>query len=109
MTTDVKKLRELLTARERGWPFPSEQALVTHMFALLDELERLRQQNQGLRGLVSELADNDTYETEYDGRIYSICHGCGAQDGEPHRRPDCLYIRARAALNPTEGANDAEV
>lgn len=47
-----------------------------------------------LRGLVAEMAEHDTYETEYDGRMYSICHGCGAQDGEPHRDPNCLYVRA---------------
>ncbi|HXE19317.1 MAG TPA: hypothetical protein VN629_06915 [Castellaniella sp.] len=51
-----------------------------------------------LRGLVTEMAEHGTYETEYDGRMYSICHGCGAQDGEPHRDPNCVYVRAEAAL-----------
>lgn len=60
--------------------------------------KRLEDENARLRGLVAEMADNDTYETEYDGRMYSICHGCGAQDGEDHRRADCVYVRARAAL-----------
>jgi hypothetical protein len=55
-------------------------------------------QIQELRSLVAELAENDTYETEYDGRMYTICHGCGAQDGEPHRSANCVYLRANAAL-----------
>ncbi|MCQ9618351.1 ead/Ea22-like family protein [Paenalcaligenes niemegkensis] len=51
-----------------------------------------------LRALVSEMADNDTYEIEYDdGRMYSVCHGCSAQDDDEHN-PNCLYVRARAAL-----------
>lgn len=69
---------------------------------LLDTIDAQAAEIERLRGLVSEMAHNDTYETEYDGRMYSICHDCGAQDGEAHRRPDCLYVRARAALSQGE-------
>lgn len=55
-----------------------------------------------LRGLVAEMAENRTYETEYDGRMYSICHGCGAQDEQAHRS-GCLYIRADAAIAAAKG------
>jgi hypothetical protein len=48
-----------------------------------------------LHNLIAELAQNSTYQTEYDGRMYTICHGCGAQDDEPHRTPDCVYARAQ--------------
>lgn len=27
------------------------------------------------------------YETEYDGRMYTLCHSCGGQDGE--HKSDC--------------------
>lgn len=63
------------------------------------EVQRLREENIRLLGLVKEMAEHDTYETEYDGRMYSICHGCGAQDGEDHRSPSCVYARAEAAIN----------
>lgn len=62
------------------------------------EVQALRRENIRFLGLIKEMADHDTYETEYDGRMYSICHGCGAQDGENHRDPDCIYVRARAAM-----------
>lgn len=62
------------------------------------EVQALIAENAKLVGLVSEMAENGTYETEYDGRTYEICHGCGAQDGEDHRRPDCVYVRANAAI-----------
>lgn len=61
--------------------------------------DALDAENKRLRGLVREMAEHDTYETEYDGRTYSICHDCGAQDDEEHRDPNCLYVRARAALS----------
>lgn len=66
---------------------------------LLDALDAQTAEIARLRGLVAEMAEHGTYETEYDGRMYSICHGCGAQDDEEHRDPNCLYVRARAALS----------
>lgn len=62
------------------------------------EIQALRRENIRLFRLIKEMADHGTYETEYDGRMYSICHGCGAQDGENHRDPDCIYVRASAAM-----------
>lgn len=62
------------------------------------EIQALRRENIRLLRLIKEMADHGTYETEYDGRMYSICHGCGAQDGENHRDPDCIYVRASAAM-----------
>ncbi len=39
--------------------------------------DALEADNKRLRRLVAEMAENDIYETEYDGRMYSICHGSG--------------------------------
>lgn len=55
------------------------------------EIERLRAELKKMRWFVEELAAHDTYETEYDGRMYSICHGCGAQDEQEHSQR-CLYV-----------------
>lgn len=84
---------------ERGF---TQDAWETWQAALASpEVQALRKQNKQLLSLVEEMSVNDTYETEYDGRMYSICHGCGAQDDEWHRA-NCVYERARAALAAME-------
>lgn len=92
MTIDTQKLRD-------GPYLRDGKETIRIMSEAADTIDAQTAEIARLRGLVAEMADNDTYETEYDGRMYSICHGCGAQDGEPHRDPNCLYVRARAALS----------
>ena len=35
-----------------------------------------------LQAAVSTMLEWSSYQTEYDGRMYIICHSCGGQDGE---------------------------
>ena len=46
--------------------------------------------------LLEELAEHDSYSTEYDGRMVPICPECGEQEGE--HRPSCAFVRAKAYL-----------
>lgn len=39
------------------------------------------------------------YETEYDGRMYTICTSCGAQDDQPHKE-NCAWPTIDAFLSP---------
>ena len=50
--------------------------------------------------LLEELAEHDSYSTEYDGRMVSICPECGEQEGE--HRPNCAFVRAKAYLAARE-------
>jgi len=45
--------------------------------------------------------DWSSYQTEYDGRMYSICHSCGGQDGE--HTSDCELPAMRAAIDAAMG------
>ena len=47
---------------------------------------------EALRALLGD----GTYETEYDGRTYDLCKGCGGQN-EKHNH-DCPAEKARALL-----------
>ncbi len=49
------------------------------------------------------IVDNDTYETEYDGRMLVICHSCGLLERDGHS-PHCDYAQARAVLTSILGA-----
>ena len=54
--------------------------------------------------LLEELAEHDSYSTEYDGRMVSICPECGEQEGE--HRPNCAFVRAKTYLAAhKQGAN----
>ena len=94
MTINTQKLRE-----HAGNLKPPHLDVAIMLLGAADAYDAQAAEIARLRGLVAEMAEHDTYETEYDGRMYSICHGCGAQDGEPHRDPNCLYVRAQAALS----------
>ena len=59
---------------------------------LVERVKELESSHKVTLGLLQELAAYDTYQTEYDGRMYSICNDCGGQDGE--HRDDCAYTRA---------------
>lgn len=50
-----------------------------------------------LEALLRKAVVNDTYETEYDGRMYDLCVGCGKQDDQRHAS-DCWIIEAKILL-----------
>lgn len=56
----------------------------------------IAQRDELLAALIA-LVNYDNYETEYDGRMYSICHSCGKQDHNDHG-PNCEFSAARAAI-----------
>ena len=66
------------------------------------ELGRVSEQRDKLLVALKSLANFDSYETEYDGRMYSICPSCGCQDSEEHRG-NCDFLVARAAIDSVEG------
>lgn len=49
------------------------------------------------------IAENCSYETEYDGQTLEICFYCGANlwDGEDHSE-DCAYIIAKGIIGGTD-------
>ena len=51
---------------------------------------------KGAVGLLEELAEHDSYSTEYDGQMITICPDCGEQEGE--HRHSCAFVRAKAYL-----------
>ena len=69
---------------------------------LLAELGKIREQRDKLLVALKSLANFDSYETEYDGRMYSICPSCGCQDSVEHR-DHCDFLVARAAIASVEG------
>jgi hypothetical protein len=55
--------------------------------------------------VLKKLTPSDTdgeYETEYDGRMYTLCHGCSYQDdnGKGHE-DDCTYKKLNKLANDT--------
>lgn len=54
--------------------------------------------------VIAVVDGNATYETEYDGVMYTHCRGCDAEltSGEAHDA-DCLLIRARALIAKHKG------
>ena len=58
-----------------------------------------------------DIARSDgSYETEYDGRMYTFCFFCGGEEGEHNH--DCAITQARDALGEIwiqEVAKQAEV
>lgn len=53
-------------------------------------------ENQRLRGHLENLLCYDSYDQEYDGRMFAICPSCGGQEGE--HTTQCEFEAARAAL-----------
>lgn len=54
-----------------------------------------------LLAMVETLSAYDSYETEYDGRMYSICPACSNQDGQHSDR--CDFVLARALIAKATG------
>jgi hypothetical protein len=81
----------------RGLPMVTvEQCILHHETALEIEAQRDK-----LLVILKAVSEYETYETEYDGRIYSICNSCGAQDSQPHRE-SCDYKVARDLIAEVE-------
>lgn len=53
-------------------------------------------EDAALLSLLEELSDHDSYDTEYDGRMISLCPECGSQDGEHSK--NCAFRRAKEYL-----------
>lgn len=60
--------------------------------SVLEDAARLKE----AVGLLEELAEHDSYSTEYDGRMISLCPECGEQEGE--HRSNCAFVRAKTFL-----------
>lgn len=55
--------------------------------------------HEALVNALTALVQFDSYETEYDGRMYTICSSCGAQLSEGKQHSDnCDFTAARAVL-----------
>lgn len=86
MTVDTQELRESLESRDKGWPFPSDQALVAQLPSLLDEIDRLRADRDALKQAFEDA--NETLATIGD---YAHIKSTGPM------RPDALWeIRSMA-------------
>lgn len=61
--------------------------------------------------ILLDIARSDgSYDTEYDGRMYTYCFFCGGEDGEHNH--DCTIAQARKALGEIwvqEVAEQAEI
>jgi hypothetical protein len=53
--------------------------------------------NAELLDALKELVDYDTYETEYDGQMLTMCHQCGWLETGSHDK-GCMFEKARAAI-----------
>lgn len=58
---------------------------------------------QKLLDALKSIACYDTYDTEYDGRMYEICHSCGEHDGA--HSGSCEFVHAKTLISDTEAAN----
>lgn len=79
--------RDRKVARDRDVEFNGNAQLIAAAPELLAALQAL--------------VDYDNYETEYDGRIFSICPDCGKQDGNHTER--CEFVKARALIAKATG------
>lgn len=68
----------------------------TAIRSLLDLLREQEGEIASLTESLKTLVVHDTYETEYDGRMETYCHGC-QMDGNEHAA-DCEYLAARAVI-----------
>lgn len=55
-----------------------------------------------LLAALQALVAYDSHQTEYDGRVLSICPDCGKQDGE--HTGQCEFVLARAAIAKATGS-----
>jgi len=73
----------------------------------LAECERLRADMKKLRKSLESIVDNDTYETEYDGRMYTHCHSCNYDSDKPSTAKHdatCDYVLARKVMAAIDAA-----
>jgi RecJ-like exonuclease len=68
---------------------------------LREQLTAEREKVAKMRKALETTIDWAEYETEYDGRIYSICNSCGGQDGKHTKNCEINKFRQLTAL-PTE-------
>lgn len=62
------------------------------------EPARLRAECERLRVALQSLVGYDSYQSEYDGQMLTLCPACGEQDGNHSKT--CNFVAARAALTP---------
>lgn len=70
--------------------------------------EKERNEKDPLR-FAKIVANEPTYETEYDGRTYEMCFYCDANIGEGEKHhPDCAYLEAKERIKAcsTTGPTD---
>ena len=72
------------------------------VLALLDELRRLHAENRELLRALKAVSEYDSYQTEYDGRMYDICPSCGKQDDDEHSER-CSFSIAQRLIAKVEG------
>ena len=63
-------------------------------------IELFRKDKLFLKSLQIINADDFEYETEYDGRMYSICMLCKKQDGKHSK--DCIKTKLQQAITEAE-------
>ena len=81
------------------------KSLATRPFRPLAEIASLRADTvprDVVRGILKELAEDGFIETEHDHQTLAICPHCWSfrqDDGSCDHDPDCLKVRAEAALS----------
>jgi hypothetical protein len=66
-----------------------------------DRVDRAKDAAMLLLESLKSIAGNGEYETEYDGRMYIVCHDCGDL-GNGRHKVDCSYTRALALIASIE-------
>lgn len=47
-----------------------------------------------MKEIVDYVSKNCSYESEYDGRMYTYCFFCDVDLGEKKHKPECLHLKA---------------
>jgi hypothetical protein len=51
---------------------------------------------------LESLAEHDTYESEYDGQMMTMCHDCGWLEREEHNK-GCKFLEAKDLIKQGYG------